>query len=390
MVRRRIFVSECVAALVSAFIVLTCPIPASAGESKSGWFALGTGVTGGSVMLSRDEPPLDGSVDHLAIGPDGALYAAGNFEKAGGAKAANIAKWDGAQWSALGLGMWNIGPVVVASKGIYFAGGLRLDPSGKNGVQEALFGNVIHLWDGASWSDIPSPNAFIYAMAAAPDGTLYVGGTVPSSGIKTENVFKWDSKTWTPLGSGLENSNKGFVTGIRTLKVAPDGTLYAGGIFTSIGGVKANSIAKWNGKAWSALGTGIGGGKGMVHALAIAPDGTLYAGGAFDAKGAYTNVGKWDGTSWSSVGSSTNTVMDGMGVDALVLAPDGTLYVAGGGKKANVAKWDGKMWSGLGTGVDNNVNALAVGPDGTLYAGGWFKKAGGIKVNFIARWLNSK
>lgn len=65
-------------------------------------------------------------------------------------------------------------------------------------------------------------------------------------------------------------------------------------------------------------------------------------------------------------------------------------YAAGIGKKENVGKWNGKMWSSLGTGVDFNGNALALGPDGTLYAGGWFKKVGGKKVNYIARWLNSK
>ena len=42
--------------------------------------------------------------------------------------------------------------------------------------------------------------------------------------------------------------------------LAVSGTnLYAGGDFTTAGGVPANHIAKWNGSAWSALGSGIDG-----------------------------------------------------------------------------------------------------------------------------------
>ena len=43
--------------------------------------------------------------------------------------------------------------------------------------------------------------------------------------------------------------------------------LYAGGGFTTAGGVAANRIAKWNGSAWSALGSGM---NGAVYALAVA------------------------------------------------------------------------------------------------------------------------
>ena len=43
-------------------------------------------------------------------------------------------------------------------------------------------------------------------------------------------------------------------------------TLYAGGGFTTAGGVTVNCVAKWNGSAWSALGTGM---DYDVYALAV-------------------------------------------------------------------------------------------------------------------------
>ena len=76
------------------------------------------------------------------------------------------------------------------------------------------------------------------------------------------------------------------MTGVQTcaLPIYDDGAgpaLYAGGDFTSAGGVSANRIARWNGTSWSALGGGL---SGLVGALAVHDDGAgaaLYAGGAF-------------------------------------------------------------------------------------------------------------
>ena len=79
--------------------------------------------------------------------------------------------------------------------------------------------------------------------------------------------------------------------------------LYAGGEFTTAGGVSANNIAKWNGSAWSALGTGMNG-VSTVNALAVI-GGDLYAGGYFTTAGGVraNNIAKWNGSVWSALGS---------------------------------------------------------------------------------------
>ena len=69
---------------------------------------------------------------------------------------------------------------------------------------------------------------------------------------------------------------------VNTLAVDASGNVYAGGAFTIAGGVTANRIAKWNGSAWSALGTGM---NQSVDALAVDASGTLYAGGHFTTAG---------------------------------------------------------------------------------------------------------
>ena len=66
----------------------------------------------------------------------------------------------------------------------------------------------------------------------------------------------------------------------RCFRPAADssGNLYVGGNFTTAGGVTVNNIAKWDGTAWFALGTGT---NSTVSALAADSSGNLYVGGNF-------------------------------------------------------------------------------------------------------------
>ena len=64
------------------------------------------------------------------------------------------------------------------------------------------------------------------------------------------------------------------------LAVGPDGSLYAGGDFTTAGGVAANCIARWDGACVASPGQRMNDYFGYVPALAFGPDGSLYAGGA--------------------------------------------------------------------------------------------------------------
>jgi hypothetical protein len=74
--------------------------------------------------------------------------------------------------------------------------------------------------------------------------------------------------------------------GSTVYALAVSGTdLYAGFYFTTMGGVSANRIAKWDGSAWSALGSGM---NDRVDALAADGAGHLFVGGEFSMAG--TNV----------------------------------------------------------------------------------------------------
>jgi prepilin-type N-terminal cleavage/methylation domain-containing protein len=72
---------------------------------------------------------------------------------------------------------------------------------------------------------------------------------------------------------------------VLVVRAVSGSDVYAGGNFTTAGGSAANYIAKWDGSAWSALGSGMGGTAFPgVNALAVSGS-DLYAGGFFTTAG---------------------------------------------------------------------------------------------------------
>jgi hypothetical protein len=191
---------------------------------------------------------------------------------------------------------------------------------------------------------------------------------------------------WVSLNPGLPGAD-GSVSAI-----AADGrgNVYVGGTFTLVGSVPANHIAKWDGSAWSAVGSGMDSG---VTALAVSGT-NLYAGGDFTtADGMPVNyVAKWDGHAWSALGSGMNGRVDALAASGTDLYAGGWFTTATGVAANYIARWDGSAWSALDSGMSGGsyprVYALAVsGTD--LYAGGCFTNAGGVKANGIAKWNGS-
>ena len=102
---------------------------------------------------------------------------------------------------------------------------------------------------------------------------------------------------WYSLGTGADYD-------VNALAFDASGNLYIGGEFDTAGGITVNNIAKWNGTAWSALGTGVTGDTG-VNALVFDSAGNLYAAGVFTTAGgnAASNIARWNGAAWSALGA---------------------------------------------------------------------------------------
>ena len=251
-------------------------------------------------------------------------------------------------------------------------------------------------------SGIPGVYGSVTALVNTTSGKLFAAGGFSIAGNqRPNNIAQWDPNSnegagaWTTLGSGMDAE-------VYALALDKTGNLYAGGYFTTAGGVAANHVAKWNPttRKWSALGTGSNNGVGgLVKTLACDASGNLYAGGSFTtAGGANANyIAKWNGTAWVTLGTGGS---NGVGLDVNALAFDaaGNLYVggwfetAGGKPAAYLAVWNPKAnsgagaWSALPNQVSNTVHALAFDTAGMLYVGGAFMMAGTVDAYYIAKW----
>ncbi|MBL9079957.1 MAG: hypothetical protein JNL08_20855 [Planctomycetes bacterium] len=356
------------------------------------WHALGSGVVG--------TPGSSAAAVALAQLPSGDLVVGGTFQIAGGTAVANLARWNGTDWSQLSPGTYLDGILNAATA---TANG-NLVVGGSFRTIGTIAANSIARWNGTAWSPLGAglSGSFgsVAALTSLPNGDLVVGGTFTTAGTASANhIARWDGVSWSGLGTGM--SGGAFVPGVAALAVLPNGDLVAGGSFATAGTASANSIARWDGVSWSGLGTGMSGGPSLpaVGALVVLPNGDLIAGGVFQFAGGVSvgNIARWNGTTWSPLGTGTNGP-----VTTLLVHPDGSLLVGGsfttaGGIPCNcIARWNGTAWSPLGTGfsgsppnLTNAVYELALLPNGDVVAGGLFLLAGGARANRIARWNGS-
>lgn len=215
--------------------------------------------------------------------------------------------------------------------------------------------------------------------------------------LSSARVLAQCSTVW-QIGPGFGFGSLPYEASVACLRTLPGDQLVAGGFFEAAGATPCNSIARWDGAAWRAMGTGIWNASqimvGRVHAVTVLANGDLVAGGDFTHAGGHAanNVARWDGATWHPIGSG----LDGP-VNALVTLDNGDLIVgglfahAGGQAVANIARWDGVNWFPLGPGLDGEVRTLLQHSDGDLVIGGDFfgVGGGGFNMTFVARWRGS-
>jgi hypothetical protein len=337
-------------------------------------------------------PPIN--VSCIGQANDG-IYVGGLFTAVGKTLANRIARWDGTNWYPVGGGTMggtstaNRVQAIAGRGSEVFVGGTFTNVGGIN------VSNIAR-WDGANWSAMGIGfDSSVTALASAP-GAVYAGGSFTNvwdspSAIAVNHIAKWDGSHWSALGSGVNAS------ALVNVIAVSGGNVYVGGSFTNAGGVAANRIALWNGSSWASLGTGTANGlSGSVFAIALNGS-DVYVGGNFTNAGTSVVrcIAKWDGANWSGLGSGA-TYSSAAEVHGLAFGTDGKLYCCGrftnmsGGSFSHIARWTGTTWEPLGSGVwadSATVRGLGFAIRGNdVYVLGSITAAGLGDSSGIARW----
>jgi hypothetical protein len=285
-----------------------------------------------------------------------------------------VKKWNGTNWTNVGTSgftgnSYGAGyPPEITSLAVYNG---ELYAAGNFAFVDGNPDTCVARWNGFNWSDVPGSWGFYHRCGdvgtmAVSNNVLYVGGMLCGSSYASQ---RWDGWSWTPLSS----------TGSLVYTFCDyNNVLYAGcewGIYKLVNGL------------WS--GVGSGGPAGGIHALTVINN-ELYVGGEFT--GLYNSIAKWNGSVWSALGTGVggtpingNLSVNGISAYAGEIYATGNFTTAGGNPANFIAKWNGVSWSAAGSGTNWPANALAV-YNNDLYDGGQFWTAGGLSSYYIAKW----
>jgi hypothetical protein len=378
------------------------PAAQASATAAGGWTHLGHGATasvpslnGAVAALNSDAPGV------LYVG--GTFLDAG-----GHAAADRIASWDGNAWRAVSSPTSRIANGFVDAiaydsvSGHVFAGGTFTD-AGDNSNADYLA-----VWNGAAWTPFcdqtgPSGPSITGSVSALQiiGRKLYVAGSFTNgAGIEAADYLVACSLDTGDASAAVDSVAHAFNGGIDALIADSNGTLYAGGGFTNLAGIPAaDHIASTSGGgAWDAMGSGPGAGGSAVddYVRSLTAIGTdvYVATDALDVAGIARadHVARWNGSAWSALGSNTAGANGWFPSSAGVygLTDDGiNVYATGSFQDANgdpladqIAYFDGSAWHHVGSnGADDgpwsNSGAALASFDQQLIAGGNFTSAGG-------------
>jgi hypothetical protein len=370
---------------------------------SGGWDHVGQGATAGTRSFAT------GSVSALSTGEPGKLLVGGTFIDAGGNPAADrIARWDGNNWSPVGNASDQIPAFSTVHAIAYANGKVYVGGTFTNAGSNAAADNLA-VWDGDSWEAFcngsnQAPIGGNVQALQILDQTLYVGGDFQDgSGIASADyLLACDLNSGAPRPTVVDPAHP-FSGSVHALAVDSNGVLYAGGRFGDLENIDAaDNVAYFQGGAWHAMGPGSGSClcalDGFVRALTTVGT-TVYVGAEAKNIGGVPqadNVARWNGTAWSALGSRTGgadgwfpttTYIYGLAAAGSKVYATGSFQNANGEAAAdNVAFFDGSAWHAVGSdGAGNGPlnaegHALAIFPAAEprrLYAGGSFTSAGG-------------
>lgn len=241
-------------------------------------------VVGISDWEPLEKNPSGDNGDHFAFDSNGNLYTGFSITLADGSNLSTIQKWDGNSWQILGGEFpGHVRAIAIDTDGTVYSANIR------EGDNAGEIDSAIFKWSNNTWSLVADINGSVRSLIFDSNGSLYAGGYYTSiNGLDIKNVAKYDGNNWTTTNWDDEEMT------VLKLVSGPDGTLYA---------VGDNILSKWDGVVWVPLQFG-GDLFGNFRSIAVDPNGVLYTTGSYSKDGVYSNyIAKLEQANWSFIES---------------------------------------------------------------------------------------
>ena len=221
----------------------------------------------------------------------------------------------------------------------------------------------------------PNANANVWALAASPDGSrIYAGGNFTSvGGLNRAGIAAIDATTGAPDAAWRANTN----STVRALAVRGN-RVYAGGNFTTIKGQSRTRLALLEGLTGDPDPNWTPAADGLVWSLGLSADGSrLYAGGQFASVsgGSRPYLASLDAATGAPDTTFRPPIPNGL-VFAMAVS-GGRVYAAEGGPGGQAAAYDAatgaRSWRYAADGDVQGVTVLS----GKVYLAGHFESFAG-------------
>ena len=316
----------------------------------------------------------NGTVNSLALQPDGKILLAGSFSAVNGQSHANLVRLNGD-------GTLDSNFVASASSTVYC---LALQPDGTllvGGNFTTLNGQThtrIGRFNGDGTVDTnfnATANSTVQCLLAQPDGEILVGGLFTTLNGQALNRLG----RLNPDGTLDPSFNPNANSSVYSLALQTDCKVLVGGAFTTLGGVPRNRIGRLNGDG-SPDPTFNPGAGGPVYSLALQGDGAILVGGTFVTLDgvARTNIGRLFNTDpatqyLSSDGRSITWLRGGTAPEVwrttFETSTDGTNWTSLGAGSRIAGGW---RLPGLSLSANSSIRARGFTTGGYWTGSGWF------------------
>lgn len=290
---------------------------------------------------------------------NGVIYVAGTFIDMDSYDVGSIAKYESGSWRSMGRVRWSGACLEGLEEEVGYCPGL--------------------IWD----------------MKIDSQGSIYIAGKFDFAGqssVKCIAKYYQDLGGFYPipqgsLGGGLTMNDGSLGEAFSIAIDSSSGAVYVCGIFDLADGVPAKNIAKYHNGEW----TSIGDANNPVYSLAVDSQGTVYAGGRFSSMGGVScpgKIAKYQNGVWSSLAGDLLSFTGTSRISVVALDAADNLYVGGAFHKINnvrannIAKYSEGAWLPLGGGITLADNCYTIDFDslGSVYVGGIFNAAGGTMI----------